>query len=163
MSTDNEKKSISLKDAKYKYEQDKLYNTMLKKIKYNDETRSFFVDDVDREYVVGDMYNDVKKYHHFDVYGRINMKKNNSHLSLVKKIFVTRGAKLILKNIRMLDENNNKVIKKNILLYRYIFLLEKILRTWWVKKYENIYMTKRDDDFILFIESEEYYYSLVFN
>jgi hypothetical protein len=111
MSINVDKKSISLKDAKYKHEQDKIYNEMLKEIKYNDDTRSFFVDDVDREYIIDEMYEEVKKYYRFDVWGRVDMKKDSCHISLIKKIFDANGYELILKKV-MSIKNSKKTQRK---------------------------------------------------
>ena len=108
----DEKKSISLKDAKYKHEQDKIYKLMLKRIKYNSETKSFFADDVDREYVIDELYKAITKCFHFDVWGRIKMERDSSHISLIKKIFITRGYELELKNVNFVNDDDEKVKRK---------------------------------------------------
>jgi hypothetical protein len=108
----DEKKSISIKNIKYKNEQDKIYKLMLKKIKYNNATNSFFADDVDREYVIDELYKVITKCFHFDVWGRINMEKDNSHISLVKKIFITRGYELELQNVIVVSDDKKVKRKK---------------------------------------------------
>jgi len=108
--SDDEK--FSFKDAKYKNHQDDIFYTMLKKIRFNDNTQSFCIDDIDREYMLDVMYEKIKKYHHFNVHGRVDMNNKNSHISLVKNVFTTRGIKLTLRTVKIIDENGKKLPKK---------------------------------------------------
>lgn len=110
--SDNLQDKFDLKNAKYKTEQDCIFRTIKKKINYDDDTNTFIVDDIDREYVINTIYPKIKKYFHFDVYGRIDMANENSHISLIKKIFISRGFTLLLKNVTVKNDGEKKKVKK---------------------------------------------------
>lgn len=109
---DNDKKGFCVKDAKYKDEQDVIFKKIQKKIKYDDDTKSFYVDDIDRDFIINDIFPDIKKYYHYDIWGRIDIEKENSHISIVKKMFLHRGLALVLKTVAVIDDNNEKVKRK---------------------------------------------------
>jgi len=110
--TNGDKKHFCVKDARYKDEQDRIFKKIQKKIKYDDDTDSFFVDNVDKEYILDEIFEDIKKYFHYSVWGRIDMGRENSHISIVKKIFMCKGFVLILKNVFFQDDNGEKIKRK---------------------------------------------------
>ena len=106
------KKDFTIKNAKYADEQLKIFNKIKKKIKYDDENNSFFVDEIDREFIIDVMYPIIKKYFNYDVYGRIDYDNKKSHISLVKRIFLEFSNNLILKVINSIDDNGTKIKRK---------------------------------------------------
>ena len=111
MSKDNDNDihdDFKSKNARYKAEQNKIFRNIKKKIKYDEDANTFDIDNIDRDYILKDVYPQLKKYFYFDTYGRIDIDNPKSHISIVKKLFAEKGYKLLLIKVPFVDDNGKK-------------------------------------------------------
>ncbi len=112
MSSDDELSDFKIKNIKYKAKQNKIFKLIKKKIKYDDDEDSFVIENIDRNFMIDEMFQKIKKYFYFDVWGRIDIDNARSHVSLIRKIFIDRGFTLLLKNVNVVDNGKKKRVKK---------------------------------------------------
>lgn len=106
------KKIYMSKKFKYDEERKNVFKKMKQYIKYDEDKCTFLSENIDKNKIKNEIYDNAKKYFGCKVWSNVTIDSIKGVMTLIRNIFKFNSFELMSKNVYKKDDDGNKIITK---------------------------------------------------